>query len=1326
MLVRRKNLFVLMLALVTLAGCQAPTSTTTPAPSNGVPPTGQAQQNPVTSSGQRPANPTAQAPQISKPVRAGAPAPDLQATAQLLDVRVAAWQEPQQPAGSIATLTVVNPEGKPEPLTIETLEVTVRLEGRLARTEVKQVFRNHLDRQTEGSYELQLPDGAAISRLAMDVDGKMVEGELVERERARLIYESIVRQQKDPALLEWQGGDRFKTQIFPIPAKGTKTVILAYETMLPESRDGFSYVYALPNLQGQPGGSAIGTFSLAMDVKTLKPFNVGGYDAKTESLPEGGTRVSLTQKDFVPTGALEVFFPSQANADGNTLYAKREVMGEQQQFFMIDYQPQIPGLSGDARRNIVVAIDTSSGLGQGVIDQSKVAAMMLFDTMAEGAQFQLVHGDFRAHTCAPQAFGKADREKLVACLKPLNAGGATDLGGLLRAAATATQTMPGATSLVLFSDGIASLGELDMGLIQARTTAALGADVALHAVAVGHDAATADLTKLSHALRGHTLRMTPSEQPDHLITKLLEQVSEPLMTDIKAEVLSGEVEYLSPSAPTNLARGEALTVLGRLKTNDARIKVSGRFMGQEVSKEFTLTAPQTQPESQLVSHFWARAAIDDMETQGQHRGNISAMSLKYGVMSKYTSFLVLENDEAFKRFEVERRKEAERQRLAAASAAEGLKMTEGGADGQSTDGEKDKGGVKNLQKGEQNLQDVLAAPKPIAPASPARTEARAEEAAPPDMVADMPSFDAKEDAFEGDGKAREKSKDSKKRDLADNKPSPSPRPDPAKSASGKQSGAEFGTLGGDDFAAGGPSSAPGNGGLGGTTDKTNASPPADTSTTTPKKPQEPQSLSEMIAALEPTRDTLQPYEAGRLIALYVEAKKLDKAREYLTARLTAYRAQNLPVPEIAQLFRDYRVRTNFPDAFASLNMDVLRAAQGAVGPEVINNIFQGRVAAQQWDALVDDLSAYPLSTAVCTQLIEKLLNSSQPDTARRLFERAGKHHDAVGKLRIISVNSLRGLFADERFALASQLLTDQPGQAEALATVIELGAGRADRADAAFNHLETACLKTPLAMDQCRAHLAAFSAHPRAAALTEKLIDNRLANMRQIRSLDISNPALIREFSTLLRERSRNEEADRLLSELVEFAPHDYATRIQYAREFETLKRPVDACDTYASAIQLDASQRDTFRTMMGLRRAFPAEAPKLRECVVQGVSNLPVTRDVSIVLTWEDPSVDVDMHITEAGGEHVDYTHRESKQGGLLYYDITDGFGPEIYVLGHGAKGAYNLEVVYFRGQTQNVKGTLTLIRNAGAASETRENFDFTLPVADSNKRIPLTTLTL
>src|SRR5690606_30661224 len=151
--------------------------------------------------------------------------------------------------------------------------------------EVTQVFKNHLSRQIEGTYEFQLPEGAAISRLAMDVNGVMMEGELVERERARQIYEEIVRSMKDPALLEWQGGNRFKTQIFPIFANSNKTVVLAYEQLLPEDANGLNYVYSMPKLSGDTANeSRMGGFDFDLTVVDgQRKVEVAGYPAKVSN-----------------------------------------------------------------------------------------------------------------------------------------------------------------------------------------------------------------------------------------------------------------------------------------------------------------------------------------------------------------------------------------------------------------------------------------------------------------------------------------------------------------------------------------------------------------------------------------------------------------------------------------------------------------------------------------------------------------------------------------------------------------------------------------------------------------------------------------------------------------------------------------------------------------------------------------------------------------------------------------------------------------------------------------------------------------------------------
>src|SRR5207245_3755774 len=93
----------------------------------------------------------------------------------------------------------------------------------------------------EGTFHFPLPADASLSRLAMYVDGTRMEGGMVERENGRAIFESIVRTQRDPALLEWVDGTTFKMRVFPLEGRQEKRILLSYTQKLPSLYGRTSY-----------------------------------------------------------------------------------------------------------------------------------------------------------------------------------------------------------------------------------------------------------------------------------------------------------------------------------------------------------------------------------------------------------------------------------------------------------------------------------------------------------------------------------------------------------------------------------------------------------------------------------------------------------------------------------------------------------------------------------------------------------------------------------------------------------------------------------------------------------------------------------------------------------------------------------------------------------------------------------------------------------------------------------------------------------------------------------------------------------------------------
>ena len=115
-----------------------------------------------------------------------------------------------------------------EEMRLTKLDVDVRIHGFLAETTSTMTFANPHDRVLEGDMYFPLPEGATVNGYALDIDGQMVDGVAVEKARARAIFEKIVRQGIDPGLMEWTRGNTFKTRIFPIPAKGTRSIRIRY------------------------------------------------------------------------------------------------------------------------------------------------------------------------------------------------------------------------------------------------------------------------------------------------------------------------------------------------------------------------------------------------------------------------------------------------------------------------------------------------------------------------------------------------------------------------------------------------------------------------------------------------------------------------------------------------------------------------------------------------------------------------------------------------------------------------------------------------------------------------------------------------------------------------------------------------------------------------------------------------------------------------------------------------------------------------------------------------------------------------------------------
>jgi Ca-activated chloride channel family protein len=223
---------------------------------------------------------------------------------------------PAVPAQGLGQLVVHDPQsGSPVRLNVARYHVHVVLQPPVALVQIDQSFFNPMSRQEEGTFVFNLPRGASVSRFAMYVArDRLMEGELAERQQAARTYETIVRSQRDPAILEQIGENLFKMRVFPIPANDTKRILLDFT--LPLEQDHGRYAFHLPLFSDlQP----VWDFQLTGSIRTSGKLEGAACPSHREIVlrPHGDREASFEwqARNVRPQGDFALEFGSAAQAE---------------------------------------------------------------------------------------------------------------------------------------------------------------------------------------------------------------------------------------------------------------------------------------------------------------------------------------------------------------------------------------------------------------------------------------------------------------------------------------------------------------------------------------------------------------------------------------------------------------------------------------------------------------------------------------------------------------------------------------------------------------------------------------------------------------------------------------------------------------------------------------------------------------------------------------------------------------------------------------------------------------------------------------------------
>lgn len=560
----------------------------------------------------------------------------------------AAWAvalEGETAPSGIGVIEVASPAGERERrpdvfLELRGLDIRVTSAGDYTLTEVEHVFYNPSEGELEGTFRFPLPDHAMPLGLAMEINGRMMEGEIVEREKARKTYESIVESMQDPALLEWEEGNRFQLRVFPIEPRQEKRVVLRYAAPLTPSIDGWEYVYATaaPELQ-----AAIPRFKLSFDGKIIVD--------RRDFLAGEDVVVPVAGKS-VPRVVQEVLASPQGNPQGTTdgTYTAVRIAPDWARIGGDEVQAREPA------RQVVVIMDTSRSALE-ARDLSLETLEILLGELGAEDRFVVLAADIETRPHATELVKKSPDSIRAAMefVRAIDFDGASDLGAAFaRAAELGSQAARAGQMLeiIYLGDGTPTWGITDTQALAEHVQARLG-NARVHAALLGKGASTTQWKRIAGKASGRVATPRTAMDAKGFAFLVARSATTPRIDGLEIAGLDGHTRAF-PAHPITLYRGDEVVALMRTEPGVAppqEITLKGSYAG----KPFAQTVRVFQPApARLVAQRWAALEINELEASGADKDAIVALSKGFGVMSKHTSILVLESEEAYRQHGIER------------------------------------------------------------------------------------------------------------------------------------------------------------------------------------------------------------------------------------------------------------------------------------------------------------------------------------------------------------------------------------------------------------------------------------------------------------------------------------------------------------------------------------------------------------------------------------------------------------------------------------------------------------------------------------------------
>jgi len=573
---------------------------------------------------------------------------------------------------------VVQPDvQRQQQVVITQVDVAVSILEQVATTTMEISLSNPSGQRLESELILPVPDGAVIRGFTFQGAAKEPTAELLRKEEARKIYDAIVAQTRDPALLEFISFNLVRSSVFPVEPRSTQKIRLTYETLL--TAEGSRVDYILPRSESVEYNVP---WHVSVNIVTKKPISTAYSPShKIETNRKGDSQLSVRiAADAVrEPGAFRLSYLVEHDSVTASMFAYPDPKSGGGYFLLLAGLPAKPADHDKSiKREVTLVIDRSGSMNGEKIEQAREAALQVIAGLEDGEAFNIILYNEGVESFATQPVIKNEETTKAAreYIKAMKARGGTNIHDSLLEALR-PKPVKGMLPIVLFlTDGLPTVGQTSEKAIRETALKGNRYDRRIFTFGVGTDVNTPLLEKIAFETRATSTIVLPMEDVEVKVSQVFKRLAGPVLSSPSLITLgkdgkpaNGRILDVLPVKLPDLFDGDQLVLLGRYVGEEpVTFQMTGNFLGKNKSFKFTFTPDKATARNGFVPRLWASRKIGDLvdaiRTLGSESGalpgtvpaataindprlkelidEVVRLSTEFGILTEYTAFLARE------------------------------------------------------------------------------------------------------------------------------------------------------------------------------------------------------------------------------------------------------------------------------------------------------------------------------------------------------------------------------------------------------------------------------------------------------------------------------------------------------------------------------------------------------------------------------------------------------------------------------------------------------------------------------------------------------------